>query len=197
MAASTAPAFLGGDLPEKEQLAVEEGHDADAVPTLPSAAHALNRTKTPEARPPTSKSDKSDDGSDTSIRDAVQTRDAEKATPLTNAVTENDETETDPNIVDWDGPDDPANPMNWYVCIRCAQYHLANKPRTSRKKWLQIAMVSLLTFISPLASTLFAPAVPKVVEEFNTHSQALTTFVVSVYLLGFCTVSFHPLHLQH
>jgi hypothetical protein len=21
----------------------------------------------------------------------------------------------DPNIVDWDGPDDPANPQNWYV----------------------------------------------------------------------------------
>lgn len=25
------------------------------------------------------------------------------------------EEERDPNIVDWDGPDDPANPQNWYV----------------------------------------------------------------------------------
>ena len=25
------------------------------------------------------------------------------------------EHERDPNTVDWDGPDDPANPLNWYV----------------------------------------------------------------------------------
>ena len=25
------------------------------------------------------------------------------------------EEERDPNIVDWDGPDDPANPQNWYA----------------------------------------------------------------------------------
>lgn len=38
----------------------------------------------------------------------------------------------DPNVVDWDGPDDPANPMNW----------------TSAKKVAAIAIVSLITFLS-------------------------------------------------
>ena len=38
----------------------------------------------------------------------------------------------DPNIVDWDGPDDPANPMNW----------------PSAKKLTAIGIVSLITVLS-------------------------------------------------
>ena len=38
----------------------------------------------------------------------------------------------DPNLVDWDGPDDPANPMNW---------------KTS-KKIAAIGIVSAITFLS-------------------------------------------------
>jgi hypothetical protein len=38
----------------------------------------------------------------------------------------------DPNVVDWDGPDDPANPMNW----------------SSRKKVAAIGIVSLITMLS-------------------------------------------------
>jgi hypothetical protein len=38
----------------------------------------------------------------------------------------------DPNIVSWDGPEDPANPMNW----------------TMRKKWSNIAVLSILTIIT-------------------------------------------------
>lgn len=40
--------------------------------------------------------------------------------------------ENDPNIVDWDGPDDPQNPMNW----------------TEKKKWSNIATLSLVTLIT-------------------------------------------------
>jgi multidrug resistance protein len=43
---------------------------------------------------------------------------------------------------------------------------------------------------SPLASSMFAPGVPQVMEEFNTNSTLLATFVVSVYILGF---AFGPL----
>lgn len=38
----------------------------------------------------------------------------------------------DPNVVDWDGPDDPANPMNW----------------SSRKKFTALGLVSLITVLS-------------------------------------------------
>lgn len=43
---------------------------------------------------------------------------------------------TDPNIVWWDGPDDPENPMNW--------------PRWKRVG--NVTLVSMLTFVAPLAS---------------------------------------------
>jgi len=38
----------------------------------------------------------------------------------------------DPSIVDWDGPDDPANPMNW----------------SSSKKVTAIGIISLITMLS-------------------------------------------------
>lgn len=40
--------------------------------------------------------------------------------------------EKDPNIVDWDGPDDPENPMNW----------------SRRKKITAIVIVAVLAFLS-------------------------------------------------
>ncbi|KAL9099614.1 MAG: hypothetical protein Q9187_009474 [Circinaria calcarea] len=38
----------------------------------------------------------------------------------------------DPNVVDWDGPDDPANPLNW----------------SEKVKWSLIALLSCMTFIT-------------------------------------------------
>lgn len=45
---------------------------------------------------------------------------------------EKEKAPADPNIVDWDGPNDPDNPMNW----------------TSSKKVAAIGIVSLITLIS-------------------------------------------------
>lgn len=38
----------------------------------------------------------------------------------------------DPNIVDWDGPDDPANPQNW----------------SAKKKTITVVLVSSITFVT-------------------------------------------------
>lgn len=46
--------------------------------------------------------------------------------------THQDETELDPNIVDWDGPDDPENPMNW----------------PTWRKLVSVGIVSAITFIT-------------------------------------------------
>lgn len=79
------------------------------------------------------------------------------------------EQERDPNIVDWDGPDDPANPQNW----------------PAGKKWGIIAALGACTLITPLASSFFAPGVPQVLRAFNETSNIMASFVVSVYILGF------------
>lgn len=42
----------------------------------------------------------------------------------------------------------------------------------------------------PLASSMFAPGIPQVMEDFNSTSNIVATFVVSIYVLGF---AFGPL----
>lgn len=71
--------------------------------------------------------------------------------------------------VGWDGPDDPENPMNWPTWL----------------KVVNVGLISCLTFITPLASSMFAPGVPQVMKEFGNNDDLLADFVVSVYVLGF------------
>ncbi|KAE9987066.1 hypothetical protein EG328_003848 [Venturia inaequalis] len=77
--------------------------------------------------------------------------------------------ENDPNIVDWDGEDDPMNPLNW----------------TPKKKWIIVGLLSLMTLVTPLASVLFTPAIPEVMKDFKSTNSTLASFVVSVYILGY------------
>ncbi|MCJ1422078.1 hypothetical protein MMC32_008447 [Xylographa parallela] len=73
------------------------------------------------------------------------------------------------NVVDWDGPNDPNNPMNWPMSLR----------------WLQVAIVALLTFTTPLASSMFAPGLGLLNQEFDNQSDVLSALALSCYLLGF------------
>jgi hypothetical protein len=97
-------------------------------------------------------------------------RDAEKGEDngSVSSVDEPEEIEHDPNIVDFNGPDDPDNPLNW----------------KQKKKWGMVSLISAITFLTPLASSMFAPGVPEVMEEFNSTNDMLAGFMVSVYVLG-------------
>ncbi|GFF26954.1 uncharacterized transporter C1529.01 [Aspergillus udagawae] len=75
----------------------------------------------------------------------------------------------DPNLVSWDGNDDTNNPFNWPV----------------KKKALQVVLMAVNTFITPLASTMFAPGVAEVMREFHSTNDMLASFVVSVFVLGY------------
>lgn len=72
-------------------------------------------------------------------------------------------------IVGWESPDDPENPMNF----------------TKGKKWLLIGLMSLMTFVSPLASSMFSPAMEIVAVDFQETNKELLSFTVSVFLLGY------------
>ncbi|KAL9115480.1 MAG: hypothetical protein Q9227_000801 [Pyrenula ochraceoflavens] len=102
--------------------------------------------------------------------DASRTTDVEKG--MTSE--EHNPTEDSQFVVFWDSDNDPANPQNW----------------TSAKKWSQVWVISAITLITPLASSMFAPGVPEVMQEFNSNSITLASFVVSVYLIGY---AFGPL----
>lgn len=70
--------------------------------------------------------------------------------------------------ISWDGDMDPNNPLNW----------------PDSKKWATVSLVAILTLISALASSMFAPGVPQVLRDFSSSSSTLATFVVSIFLLG-------------
>lgn len=80
-----------------------------------------------------------------------------------------DQTSRDPDIVDWDGENDPQNPRNW----------------SSKAKVANTSLVIVLTLLTPLASSMFAPGVPQVLADFKTDAPTIAEFVVSIYILGF------------
>jgi len=78
--------------------------------------------------------------------------------------------------VDWDGPDDPENPRNWNFS----------------KKWGATVIVSAFTFISPVSSTMIAPASGQLAEQFGIDSTVVLAMTTSVFVLGY---AFGPLFL--
>ncbi|KAL6849034.1 hypothetical protein ACO1O0_008564 [Amphichorda felina] len=80
----------------------------------------------------------------------------------------------DPNLVTWSGPDDPTNPHNW--------------PR--HKKWSSTILVSCFTFISPVSSTMLAPALPDLADKFKTSSGLETYLIMSIFLLAYAVGPF-------
>ncbi|KAH8166234.1 hypothetical protein CIB48_g2024 [Xylaria polymorpha] len=148
------------ELERKMSQAVEEGHDAD----IPSSAGyvldregELKRLQSIEGQ----RSRRSGATAENTNHDIEKGEATEQTT--------GDHDGNDPNVVWWDGEDDPENPYNW----------------TTTRKALNTGCVSFQTFISPLASSIFAPGVPLVLAEFHSTSLEIATFVVSVYLIGF------------
>lgn len=71
--------------------------------------------------------------------------------------------------VDWDGPNDPMNPKNW----------------TYRRKWAATLVVSSFTFISPVSSSMIAPATGQVATDLGITSNALIAMTTSIFVLGY------------
>ena len=84
------------------------------------------------------------------------------------------ETSKDPNLVTWDGPDDPTNPKNWPV----------------KEKWILTVLVSLFTFISPVSSSMVAPALTKLGKDLDMQSDIEVEMALSIFVLGY---AFGPL----
>ncbi|KAF1344878.1 major facilitator superfamily domain-containing protein [Delphinella strobiligena] len=75
----------------------------------------------------------------------------------------------DLNLVTWDGPDDPANPKNW----------------GKKQKWAATLVVSSFTFISPVSSSMVAPALTAISAEFNITNTAQQELVLSIFVLAY------------
>ena len=78
------------------------------------------------------------------------------------------------HIVDWDGEDDPANPMNF--------------PRS--KKWVMTMSLAAITFCVSFSSSVFSTATTVTAEEFGISLEVMI-LGVSLYVLGFACGRFH------
>lgn len=74
----------------------------------------------------------------------------------------------DPNLVDFDGPEDSGNPKNWSV----------------RKRGAATVSMGLMTFVVTFASSVFSVAIEHVAVEYNIGT-VTSTLGVSLFLLGF------------
>ncbi|RYP28640.1 hypothetical protein DL767_007122 [Monosporascus sp. MG133] len=83
----------------------------------------------------------------------------------------------DNGIVGWESQDDPLNPRNF----------------PENQKWTLLVFVSLIAFLSPLVSSIFAPGISFINRDFHNTSQYLAAFSISVFVLGF---AFGPLFLS-
>jgi multidrug resistance protein len=154
----SAPSISGRSVPDKDESAVEPFGSSNASSLVQVSSTPKDGDVEKHAGPPV---------------------DASAATTADPA---------DPNVVDFDGPDDPTYPTNW----------------PKREKWGAVGVLSALTFItyvarlllarslvpadapaSPLASSMFAPGVPQVLADFGTTDALIGSFVVSIYVLGY------------
>ena len=77
--------------------------------------------------------------------------------------------EKDPNMVSWNGVDDPENPKNWKMS----------------RKWAATFVVSSFTFISPVASSMVAPALPQMAKDLGVHNEVESQMMLSIFLLAY------------
>ncbi|KAJ9131662.1 Major facilitator superfamily domain, general substrate transporter [Pleurostoma richardsiae] len=75
----------------------------------------------------------------------------------------------DPDIVDWDGPDDPANPRNW----------------SKAYKMINVALVSLSVLYVNIATTMFAPGANLMQREFGFKNDTVEVLTITIASLGF------------
>lgn len=79
-----------------------------------------------------------------------------------------EEDEKDPNLVEWDGPDDPENPYNW----------------SAKRRWIYTVLLGMTTFCITFASSVFSTATQSTAEEFGV-SEEVMVLGTSLFVLGF------------
>ena len=79
----------------------------------------------------------------------------------------------DDNLVDWDGPHDPAHP----------------KQMSARRRWMIVLTTGLMTFTVSMASSIFSTTIFVTAEEFRVSSEVMI-LGVALYVLG---LAFGPL----
>jgi hypothetical protein len=79
------------------------------------------------------------------------------------------EANKDPNLVTWSGPDDPENPKNWPKGL----------------KWENTWAVSLFVFISPVSSSMIAPAMQDLGKTLGMRTDIEVYLSMAIFILAY------------
>lgn len=135
---------------EKKTRDDDEVTEVDDSSTIGSISSSWDEERQPSSRPASRPLSRAI--SESEVRDGIQNqRDPELGPALKEKVDTTAPNPDDPNLVTWTGPDDPDNPKNWPLS----------------KKWGAVFTVSLFTLISPISSSLVAPALESIAEELK------------------------------
>lgn len=141
------------DFDEKDQPIATGYNNADLEKAATSASHRSSKRQPSRQQSESAKSSKSDSDKD------VEKGDKDK---------EGDEEEKDPNLITWNGDDDPENPQNF--------------PKW--RKWLITLCFSLTTLVVTFSSSVFSTAFQPTAMEFGV-SEVTMTLGLSLFVIGF------------
>lgn len=102
-----------------------------------------------------------------SVKTAADKEECESSSAL-EAQTSNHKDEGISNLVDW-ATDDPERPLNWSTSAKC----------------LNLGLVSFFRFLTPLASSMVAPATGLIIRDFDSDNETIGSFIVSIFILGY------------
>lgn len=85
----------------------------------------------------------------------------------------------DPELVTWEGPNDPENPRNW----------------SQSRKHLITMLASLQTLLVTLSTSILTPAIPNILETYNNSNLTVGSLIVSIMVLlwSFTAIMWAPL----
>lgn len=69
---------------------------------------------------------------DSQTQSVLEGKNHDTTTNLDSGASTDSKIDRDPNVVDWDGPDDPENPLNW----------------PEGRKWLSLSLISVMTLVT-------------------------------------------------
>ncbi|RAH73977.1 MFS transporter [Aspergillus aculeatinus CBS 121060] len=136
---------------------------AERNTTAHANAHAQTYSTSPEQSEQSEHRPSHSSASSTVVHDDVEKQNVDPSS----------EEGKDPNIVDWDGPDDPEYPPNW----------------TELRKWTITIILGLMTVSVTFASSVFSAAAAVTAEQFGV-SEEVMILGTSLFVLGY---SFGPL----
>ncbi|KAK1658206.1 major facilitator superfamily transporter [Colletotrichum godetiae] len=104
------------------------------------------------------------------VRDGIENRrDLERGEELDLEKTPTTRTARDPNLVTWDGPNDPGNPKQWSM----------------KRKWAAVFCISCFTLLSPVSSSMVAPALEAIGSDLNITSSFEKALALSIFVLAY------------